>query len=155
MNDQGQPTKPWRRYTPCGCMLLMLVVGITLPAIGWMVWSANAARLIEEELAKLREANEPIELADLDVFYAIPPNEIDNTQLWVDVAEAFEITSYREARQGLPIIGDGLEIPPADETWEQLEEVEAFLADYSDEMSKIHRATAQGGYARFDRDYQQ
>ncbi|MBC8352422.1 MAG: hypothetical protein H8E66_10570 [Planctomycetes bacterium] len=153
MHHHEQRAKSWRKYTPCGCVLLLFAVVVAIPVIGWMVWSMNAARLVEDELAKLRAANEPLEPSDLDPFYAIPPGKSDATRLWVDVNQTFESASFAEAVRQLPIVGEGAEIPPVGEDWEQLEAVEAFLADHSDEMSKVHKAASLGGYARFDRDF--
>jgi len=155
MNDHQRQTKSWRQYAPCGCLLLMFVMLIALPAIGWIVWSANASRLVENEIAKIREANEPIEPADLDTFYAIPAGRANATQLWVDAALTFESASFNEVAGDLPIVGQGLEIPPIGEEWEQLEAVEAFLERYKDQMAKVHEAAAVGGYARFDRDFEE
>lgn len=133
----------------------MLMVCLLFPVLGWVVWSANAASLVEDELAKIRGANEPIEPQELDAFYAIRPGRADATQLWVDVTKTFESNSYSEDARDLPIVGDGPEIPPVGEKWEQLEAVEAYLRQYKDEMTKIHAAAALGGDARFDRDFEQ
>ncbi|MBI2478612.1 MAG: hypothetical protein HYV60_08235 [Planctomycetia bacterium] len=155
MNDHQRQTKSWRTYTPCGCLLLMFATCIAMPGIGWIVWSANAARSVEAELAKIRAANEPVEPAELDKFYTLPLGGADATQLWIEAGQALENTSYAEAARGLPIVGQGPEIPPVGEPWEQLEAVEAFLADYKDEMAKIHEAAELGGYARFDQDFEE
>ena len=153
MNDQETQATSSRKYAPCGCLLLMFLLAVAVPAIGWMVWSARAARLVEFELAKIREANEPIEPADLDTFYAIPLGNADATQLWVEAAQVFEAPEFGELARDMPIVGYGAEIPPIGEDWEQLESVEEFLEQYKDEMSKIHEAVSLGGYARFDRDF--
>lgn len=131
----------------------MFVVGLALPAIGWMIWSANAAQLVETELAKIRELGEPIEPADMETFYAIPAGESDATQLWTEVAAIFASEAYGERAKAIPVVGQGADIPPVGEKWEQLDAVAAFLDEYSDEMAKIHEATRLGGQARFDRDF--
>ena len=85
----------------------MFLLVVAVPAIGWMVWSARAARLVEIELVKIREANEPIETADLDAFYAIPPGKADATRLWIEAAQAFENTQFGELARDMPIVGQG------------------------------------------------
>ena len=155
MVELDSSTKTWKKYTPCGCVLLMFVIGITLPVIGWMVWSAKAARMVEDELAKIRDAGEPIEASDLASFYEIPNGQDDTTRWWVTAVTTFESQAFNEAALEFPIVGDGPDIPPVGEPWEQLEAVEVFLAEYKDEMDSVHQATSLGGYARFDRDFEE
>lgn len=155
MTDHEHTNNSWRKYTPCGCLLLMFGVGVALPVVGWMIWSANAARMVEAELDKIRAAGEPIDPEDLDSFYRIPEKQANATRLWVVIVNALESESFRQSAQDLPIVGSGPEIPPVGEPWEQLEAVEEFLELYQDEMNSIHEAVALGGYARFDRDFGQ
>ncbi len=154
MNEPQETKSAWRKYVPCGCLLLTFMVLVALPVIGWMVWSVRAARLVEHELAKIRAANEPVEPIDLAYFYAIPPGQADATPLWTAAVRTFESESYREATRDLPVVGIGPEIPPVGSEWEQRAAVEAFLERYQDEMAQIHEATKLGGSARFDRDFE-
>ncbi len=132
----------------------MFLVGIGIPAIGWMIWSANAAGLVEDELAKIRAANEPVDPADLAAFYVLPTGKADSTRLWGEAGQVFESNSFNEVAREFPVVGQGPEIPPVGEQWEQLDAVAAFLADYEAEMTKIHEAAELGGYARFDYNFE-
>jgi len=131
----------------------MFMVGLALPAIGWMIWAANASQSVEAELAKIRELGEPIEPTDMDSFYVIPDGKSDATKLWTEVAAIFDTEAYGERAKAIPVVGQGSDIPPVGEEWEQLEAVAAFLDEYREEMKKIHEAARLGGQARFDRDF--
>ena len=155
MSDTSAKSDSLRRYAPCGCVLSMFVLMILLPAVGWMIWSARAARRLQAEFEKIRVAGDPMDADGLAELYALSPDREDATQLWIEVTDAFSQPAFASAAKDLPVVGTGGEPPLPNETWEQLEAVEKLLADYSAEMEKIHKATASGGGARFDLDFEQ
>lgn len=150
MNETPESKPSLKRYAPCGCVLLMLVLLILVPAVSWMVWSTASARRLEDEIAKIRAAGEPVDATDMNEFYRVPSDRRDVTRLWLQVTEAFEDPAYATHCEPLPIVGSGSDIPPPGAPWEQLAAVEALLKMYDAEMKTIHEATRQGGAARFD-----
>lgn len=132
----------------------MFMLVVLIPAIGWMTWSARAARLLEAELAKIRAAGEPLDAAGLGEFYALPREREDVTELRLEVTTAFEQPAFAKAGEDLPVVGSGDDPPPPGEAWEQLEAVEQLLQTYAAEMDKIHEAVRLGGAARFDLDFE-
>jgi len=144
-----------KRFAPCGCVLLMFLTLFLLPIIGWIVWSRAAARAVEEEVARIQAAGEPVDAAGLERFYALPVNATDTAQLWVEATSAFEQPEFQARAQALPIVGSGDSIPAAGEPWEQLDAVEALLDNYREQMAKLHEAATQGGRARFSTNFEE
>ena len=92
------------------------------PSVGWMTWSSRAARLLEDEMAKIRDAGEPIDSASLSEYYALPPGQEDVTELWLAVTTEFERPAFAAAGKDLPILGTPDDPPLPGEPWPQLEE---------------------------------
>ena len=151
---KAEPPKS-RSCTPCGCVLVMVVIGVVIPVAGWMVWTVRAARLVEDEMALIREAGEPADVMDLEMAFIAPPPDRDATRLYLDAMKIVMHPSFQEASKGLPIVGTGPEIPPVGETWEQLAEVEQFLADHGEVLDKLHEAARMGGGGRYEKDFDQ
>lgn len=130
----------------------ILILGLAIYS-----WSSAARAKLEFQLARMRANEQPTTTAELSKFYTIPAGAEDSTQLWIDATAPFDSTAFSQAVIDLPIIGaDGPnEIPLPPSPWSQQQQVEQLLSDYAESMQKIHQATAQGGYARFDRDFDQ
>jgi hypothetical protein len=132
----------------------MFVAAVVFPVLAWMGWSARSARMVEDELSKIRQAGEPVDAGDLQMFFAAPPREQDATQLWLDGLAILAHPSFEGDAKELPIVGSGPDIPLPGEGWEQLEEVEEFLEQYQEALAKFHDAAKLGGRARYEKDFE-
>jgi len=135
-------------------VVVFLVVVIVVPVVGWMAWSRGAARAVEDELSKIREAGEPTSASELNQFFALPNRNQDATQLWLDGLALIENSAFNDDSQELPIIGPGPDIPLPGQPWAQLEASEEFLDKYGEAMAKFHQAADIGGRARYEIDFE-
>jgi hypothetical protein len=148
-----------RRYRRRG-IWVMLVVSLLLlavvPALFVVLWSWNNTREVDAELARLREAGEPVTAADLEAMYRLPEGADDVTDLILTAIGPLEGKEFKEALDALPDWEtDDAErkIPPPGEAWPRQAEVELFLSQYATQLSQLHEAARRGGAARFPTDF--
>jgi len=139
-----------KRFAPCGCVLLMAMMLVLVPAVSWMIWSATVARRLTAEIAKIRAAGEPREVAEMSEFYSRSEEREDTPRLWLQVTDSFAQPTFAAHAKTLQIIGSGPVFPPLGEPWEQQAVVEELLKLDAGEMKTIRQAPRLGGGARFD-----
>lgn len=126
-----------------GLVLMLLVV---LLVGRWF----QASRLAEAELARIREAGEPVTPDDLKECCSVGPEEEDTTDLWLQGVGALETAEFQSDARPLPVVGESrAEIPLPGEPWAQLEAAEKLLAKYGRGLDLLHQAADQGGAARY------
>jgi hypothetical protein len=141
--NTGKP-RIWLWLAAIGALALMVLVG----ALG--LWQAQGSREVANYRQEIAERGEPLTAADLEAFYAKPPEAQDTTQLWLDGMAPLAQQAYGLAVQGLPIVGDGEpKIPPPGTDWPALPAAEKLLAQYQSSLSLFHQAADAGGAARF------
>ncbi len=145
------PQTKSRWLLPCGCVVV-LGFFVALPAIAWMVSRSQAARRVDELVAKIRGAGEPTTAAELGAMYRVPDGKVDTTALWLDAFSKLKAGRFEQATKDLPIVGSATgEIPPPGEPWAQLVQAAKLLDQFQDALDKMHAAgRVENGAARFD-----
>ncbi|HEV7224997.1 MAG TPA: hypothetical protein VGN42_19995 [Pirellulales bacterium] len=152
MTTTEQPdvgVQPRRRMGPGLIVLVAALAMLLLLAAAFMIGSLVSAWRVRTELAKIREADEPLTLADLDAFYASPPKERDATELWLSAFAVLDSPAYQNDVKELPVVGEGDAVPLPGKPWPQFDAAEVFLAKYREPLEKMHQASKRGGEARF------
>ena len=135
-------------------MGVLLVLVVLIVAAGLWSWNIRLAQRVEEELAKIRAAGEPVTPEELNAFYRVPKESADCTDLWLDAIAPFHGEAYEEAYGELPIVGLGEgPIPPPGEPWADQTAAEEFLEKYAESMRLMHEAARRGGAARYPIDF--
>ena len=142
-----------------GCLLNLSLAAfliVAIPALAYLYFTTRSARLVEDELAKIRAAGEPATAEELDKYYEYPPADKDATRLWLAAIKSLSGPEYWEGARGLPVVDESVEavlIPPPGREWEYLEAVEEFLAKNSDGLDLLYEAAEMGGAARYRVDF--
>jgi len=157
MTEESPSAARPKRSRVLGCLLVsgaLLLVLILAPLAVYFAWSARASRLVEAELAELREAGEPIDAADLEAFYARPTEEEDCTRLWLDATAALDTQEFLDTYEELTIKDEmNKDIPPPGKPWPDLPAAETFLEGYPHSLALLHQAAERGGAARYPLDF--
>ena len=126
-------------FLAVGLVLMLLVV---LLAGRWF----QASRRVEAELARIREAGEPVTPDDLERYYQVPSGEEDTTALWLQAFRALETPEFVADARALPIVGESeAEVPLPGEPWPQVEAAEKLLDKYGRSLELLHEAAHRGG----------
>lgn len=148
-----KPLGSRRRFHPAvivlGAVVALLILFMLALALGWLA----AQQRVRTELARIREAGEPVSAEDLEVFYPRPPAGRDTTQLWLDAIAVLDTPEFNAYAKDLPIIGTAEQLPSLDEPWPHQAAAEALLAKYHEPLEKMHRAAELGGAARYSTDF--
>ena len=108
----------------------------------------RASRRVEAELARIREAGEPVTPDDLERYYQAPPEGEDTTDLWLQAVRALESPEFQNDARPLPVVGKNeAEIPLPGAPWPQLGAAEKLLDEYGRSLELLHEAADQGGAA--------
>lgn len=134
---------------PGAIVLLSVLAMLLFLAAAFIVGLYVSARQLQSELDQIKAAGEPLTVSDLDALYAYSPKDRDTTQLWLDAFALIDSPEYQSEAKLLPIVGEGVAIPPPSEPWPHLDAAEAFLAKYQAPLEQMHRAAELGGQARF------
>ena len=153
MHDESESPERARAWG-CGTWALLiggLVVGTSIVTI--MIITASVNRRIDAQLARIREAGEPITTRELALYYEAPPDEEDATQIWLAAMAPFERPAFEAASRNMPILGRNGGVPLPGEPWPELDAVKQFLDDNQRSLDLLHEAAALGGAARYDVDF--
>lgn len=129
-----------------GGLLLLLALDTGLRQ--WNQAQQRVAVLLEQ----IRQANEPIAVADLSRFYRLPAGEADTTPLWLAALATLRSGTADlsiDVSERLPFFGTG-DFPPAPgAAWKNRHVAQTFLADQAVILAQLHAAAAAHGAARF------
>jgi hypothetical protein len=120
-----------------------------LPGFGFLIWNENKNRQIQDRLGKIREQGMPTTFSELSDYYALPSDDKDTTQLWLDGVKPLLDKSAKPAPT-IPILGQA-KLPPLGQPWPDMEHSEAFLLKHAESLEKFHTAASLGGAARFSK----
>lgn len=127
--------------------------------IWWTLWNHQLNRKLADEIQRVRARGEPLTTLELNEYYQPAQGRPDMTK---EILAAFEIClspDLSPLSSRLPIVGDPKdfgfpeEIPPASVGWEQLAEVETFLARQPTALATFHEVARRKGTARYPSDY--
>jgi hypothetical protein len=158
MQTESLPELPKKRLGPwpmfflaCGLLLVLLVAGLAIAALSWR---HRVAARVQSELARIRDAGEPVTAEDLTEYCRLPDGVEDITQLWVQATLPLDGEPFNSDARDLPIVGeDESEIPPPGEPWPKLDAVEQLLAKYQNSLDLLHEAAETPGSACYSTDF--
>ncbi len=134
-----------------GVALALLALGVC--AFAWVQWLLlQQNRALEQSLAHIREAGEPMTLAELNTWYPSVP-DIDNAApAYLRAFEVMSNPSDEQAKQ-LPLVGNG-EMPPAHEPLPDAmrQALDVFLSQNEEAILLLHDAGAMEA-CRYPIDY--
>ncbi|HEV3341741.1 MAG TPA: hypothetical protein VG125_15345 [Pirellulales bacterium] len=151
MATEAAPLPAERRRIGPGTILLIAVAVLAVPfTLTFFLGLFLSAQRVKAELARIRDAGEPVTPADLEAFYQLPPDTPDVTPLWVAATEAVRQSEYTADAAGLPLVGGSADdLPDPGEPWPQQYRSEKFLFKYTDLLDGLHEAADRGGAARY------
>lgn len=156
MTDSPPTPTRQRNWVPCGCLLAMFLICVFLPVVAYLVWGFRASGQVNAQLAKLRQAGQPTNAAELDEFYRIETGVEDATSRYLAANKVFSGSIYEADSRDIPIVGASeIEIPPPGQPWAEQQAVEAYLTKYAGGLQALHQASDMGGAARFSLDFSQ
>jgi len=112
-----------------------------------------ARQAVEDEVARIQAAGEPITIDDLYAFHQVPEGVRDTTSLWLAALNSFREQQIVADGKGLPFVGeltaehDSRLRPEAPDSL--LPEAEAFLQKYDATREATLAAARAGGECRF------
>lgn len=149
MHEDGE-SRERGRQVGCGTWSLMfagLIIGSVVVTI--ILVSASFQTRIDANLARVREAGEPVTAEELHAFYEAPAPEDDTTQLWLDATAPFETPAFESAAEEMLILGRDGDVPLPGDPWPDLDATKQFLKDYQASLDLLHEAAERGGAAHF------
>lgn len=146
-----------RRVRPLTVLAIAAVVVAVLLVAALAVGRLMSQHRVDEELARIHAAGEPVTPEDLEAFYALPPGFQNTSALWLAAAKAVSQPAYEAEAAMFPIVGapirdehdPGPELPERGRLWVYDLAAEKFLAKHADILATLHEAAAMGGEARF------
>jgi hypothetical protein len=138
----------WFFFVALG-LLLLAAVGLGLFALRWWMEDRAAAAAVQEQVARLRAAGQPMTAEDLHRLHNLPAGTPDTTAAWLAAIKLATGGMTRNAK-GIPYVGDGdaALLRPA-RVDSQLAAAEQFLADHDNVLQAILAAANQPGECRF------
>lgn len=135
--------------------ILVWITGALLVGVGLLAFVFLSSQSdLEARVAALRKAGMPMNGEELNDFYVVPADVPDSTLEWQAACELVRSKTFADAVSGLPILGQGEDIPPPGETWEQFEQSKTAIESTIDtELAAVRKAVAAGGRARFQVDF--
>ena len=103
---------------------------------------------LQAQLDGLKADGLPINIADLDAYYAIPAGEVDSTEEWMAAFTAVDQPKFQQGVQDFPIVGEA-ELPPVGEDWSGLDDASEFIAAGQAEFELIQAAAEKRGTIRY------
>src|SRR5579863_10003234 len=82
-----------RRVSARTVLLILAAVGVV---VGVSTLQHLTQRQVQEELAKIRAAGEPVTAADLEAFYALPANSRDATAIWTAALQTVSTSQFAQ-----------------------------------------------------------
>lgn len=130
-------------------MLLASVVSLPLALL--QGWDAVATARLNARLKAIRDAGDPVTMAELAKTYPDPPPGKNAAEFFNAAFEKMEANN--DAHDGLPIVGAGqlpdiaVELPPA-----MRKAIQAYLKENAEVLDLLHKAAALDG-CKFDLDF--
>lgn len=128
-------------------LFIFLSVGVVALRFALENWEGQAA--VDDEIARIQAAGEPITVEDLYAYHRLPPSTLDATASWTAALESFDEGQLKEG-QHLPFVGDGDETLMRPEVADSsAADVKQFLAAFESRLASAHAAAKSSGQCRF------
>lgn len=125
---------------------VLLIVALLVVA-GTLTMSKQSE--LDAQLAEIARSGMPTTAAELEAFYARPPEQLDATALWLQAIAPLNTAAYQQATKNLPIVGKAGDVPLPGEPWSDLPAAAKLLKGYQGLLAELHQAAAKGGAARY------
>jgi len=143
------------------CLTPVLLISVMFVGVGvwWTLWNWQLKQKLSDEIQQVRAKGEPLTTLELNDYYQPAKGRPDMTK---EILAAFDICLNLDLKplwERLPIVGDPKdfgfpdEVPPAGASWEQLSEVETYLAKQQNAIATFHAVARRKGVARYPTDY--
>lgn len=138
-----------------GILIGFVVLLMLAPLVLYLAWQARGRGLLRKELAAVKSLGEPITTAELTAWYAVPAGERDVTAIWQAAIAPFDTATYTASTRGVPIVGDGPELPKLNQpiTTEDEQKIRDFLKLYRDQLEALYTAADEQGAVRYPRHF--
>ncbi|QDU95295.1 hypothetical protein [Lignipirellula cremea] len=151
-NPPGDKPRPAETPSRQGCLrwgLVILAFLMTAPCLcccgGWLYWNRQAQQAAEAELALIREAGEPVEIADLKSITSRTGGESDAADLWRQAFEELDAPAFVADSEAIPqLFSNGTYLPTPHAYWPDEDAAAQFLGDHADLLELLHQASQQG-----------
>lgn len=145
--SEVEPARRRRWIWAIGLMALLVLLGAMLtPPIAFRIRHAAELRKVQEEVARIQAAGEPITIEDRYAHFKVPDGVRDITPLWQAAFDAVDKRAFREDSRDLPMVDNSRPdyLPP-----DQLVAAEEFLAKYDMAIQRVFSAAQSPGECRF------
>ncbi|MGI8978155.1 MAG: hypothetical protein ACR2FY_02905 [Pirellulaceae bacterium] len=136
-----------------GCLGMAFITVVAAVAIPWMISNRQAAARLNAAIQRVKARGEPLTSAGLNEFYAPAKGRPDMTKELMAALAICEAASKTPVAPSLPIVGRGAEPPPRGQAWDQLAEVEKYLAVQQKALDTFHEFARRNGTARYPVDF--
>jgi len=138
-----------------GLMLLMRLLCAGSAGSCYFVRQGQFRQQLADAVNRVRSANEPLDGAELNAFYAVADADRDRTALYLRALVPFADNSpYNKDTGTLPIVGNNPQaVPPPGQDWPEITQVEQFLARHQQIADALHEAGAESGSVRYPADF--
>jgi len=135
-------------------LLIALAVLIFIISLAAGLYGLSSSSRLNQQLADLRSRSLPTNGAELNAYYAVPPDVRDTTEQWTIAISAIGNANIYSRAQSIPLVGEGpTPVPPPGEEWAELEASRSFLKELDHEIQLIMQAADAGGMARYPIDF--
>ena len=136
----------------------LLIAGVitvaAIPLVALALFALFRTPELNQKIAELRSQGLPTNAAELNDWYAVPPDVADTTVLWVAATTAVMDAKIDQRAAKIPIVGKGpTPVPAPDSEWEDFEISRSFLNELERGLLLIMRAAEAGGMARYPVDF--
>ena len=88
-------------------LLIALAVLIFIAIVAVGLYRLSSSSRLNQQLVELRSRGLPTNGAELNAYYAVPPDVRDTTEQWTVAINAVVVANIGSKTQGIPIVGDG------------------------------------------------
>jgi hypothetical protein len=150
LKTQG-PMPPARKRWPWWAYLTVagIFVLVVNPVVVWIISSFQASQKLAVLVAKVRERKEPLTTVELNDYYKPALNRPDMTAEIEAALSHCGSPALAALAKDLPIVGTGAKPPLPSESWPQLPDVEAYLAQQAPAVESLDDFVRRNGTVRF------
>ena len=144
----------YRLLGPGGCLLASVALAVLAIVTASLVWYWRLQHREAEALARIERAGEPVTIAELEAYYALPDGDEELTAAWLAALAPLDSDSFDEAAKGIFVQQDcRYEAPPPGEPWIQIDAARKLLEACRKSLESFRELSRRGGGARYELDF--